>query len=152
MISRRVGICALYVLLSPVILAVVLIAMIVVAILAAFTWAALRWRCWRTETWRYVVCSPQRGWHAFLTNNLLAAIPPGVATVWAESAAGMALRSVVARGAGLPKPYLATVTLLRIRVRPLHGQLLPFKGFGRKDAEVQQHVRKVLEAECHHPR
>jgi len=148
MILRKLGAGLLYVLLSPLIVAIVVIAAIVIGICRSYVWASLRWRCWRTGTWRYIVCSSRHGWNEFLINNLFAVLPPGITPIWSERESTAQFRSLITSGAGLAKPYLATVKGVGVRMRPLHTQLLPYKRFGRKDEQVQQVLRTVLESEC----
>jgi hypothetical protein len=150
-ILRTLGLILLFVCLSPLILAFVLLAMVAVTVLTAYAWIALRWQSWRSGVRCYLVCSSRRGWNEFVENNLLAALPPGVAPVWtgapSDVLSRMALESLFSRGAGVPKPYLAEVRPLGIRICPLHERLLPLKTHGYKDAELQGLLRDVLQRE-----
>jgi hypothetical protein len=113
--------------------------------------ASMRWHAWRTGTWIYVVCSRRRGWHEFGSNNLQAALPAGVSMIWANgnghTAHSSALRSLAACSYGVIKPCLVEVRPFRVRTRSLHERLLPLKTFTRKNNDVQQTLRELIEAE-----
>jgi hypothetical protein len=147
---KKTLVCLLLLCLSPLLAAFALLAVIVLAARRLYGWALLRWRSWRSGNWRYLVCSQRAGWHEFVINNLLPALPPGVSPIWVEygraPSNNAAVASILHCGAARPKPYLAEVGPLRTRVRPLHEELLPFKQFGRADHEVQRLLCELLRA------
>jgi hypothetical protein len=142
--------------LMPVLVPLILVVLpiLIVGMLCASVYfsAAVRWHAWRTGIWVYVVCSQRRGWHEFAANNLQASLPAGVWMIWSNGSAcvdqSSVLQSLAACGNGVAKPCLVEVRpLQRIRARSIHEHLLPWKVFARKNSEVQQLLRKLLEAE-----
>jgi hypothetical protein len=137
--------------LVPLFLAVVLAMIVAMPCFTAALFIHVRWCAWRTDTWSYVVCSPRRGWHEFVTNNLQAALPAGVAMIWStgrpHAAQSFVLHWLASYGNQAMKPCLVEVRPLRVRCRSLHEQLLPLKTFARKNSEVQQLLRKLIKAE-----
>ncbi len=145
---RNLGEKLLLVLAIPVCLAIAVACMPLVLASQLYDFLALRWYCWRQSCWTYLVCSPRRGWHEFIENNLAPAVPAGVRLVWAtrsEPKSGP-LRSIVAAGLGQGKPYLAHVEALRIRKRSLHNDLQSLKRHATIDEALRQGLREKLKA------
>ena len=156
---RKIAQIVLLVVFSPLILLFVALlvlfcAALILAIYMVFP-VALRWHAWRTGTWYYVVCSPRHGWCEFAKNNLQPALPACASMVWTKRKGGKGQSFLMyymyyfgRYRKGIVKPCLIEVRPLRpIRVRSLHSQLLPWKTFARKNSEVQQTLRTLIEAE-----
>jgi hypothetical protein len=150
---RKIALGLLLVLLSPLIIVLIALAMVAVLALQVYGWFALHQYCRRHGCWTFLICSSRHGWHEFLANNVLAALPQGVEPVWVNSgghtgasqeAAPFSLRVA---GAGLAKPCLARVKTIGVKTRSLHGRLLPLKTCAKKDADLQQLLRRMLAAE-----
>jgi len=147
---KKLLLTLLFVALSPLLIAVVSFAMLVVVVLSLYTWGALRWRSWRRGSWFYLVYSPKAGWNEFVENNLLPVLPGSVTAIAIERKAQdpltFALQSVVSGGIGISKPFLARVTFFGIRAQSLNADLSELKKFGARNEQLQQLLRKFIEA------
>lgn len=100
----------------------------------------------------YLVASRSRGWHEFIVNNVLPALPDHTSCVWVRPVRGQAatwrkpdvLCMLGRRSVNLSKPYLVIVRRNRCVIVPLHDWLIGLKGRRRKDAAVQRAVAGIL--------
>jgi hypothetical protein len=149
---RRFSAILILLLLSPLLLALVLLGLPLVFGFWVLELVALRIRCGRSGNWCYLVCSRRHEWNEFVVNNVAPALPRGIELLWYEerlthslwSGLGMIQRC----GFGLPKPYLARVSLFRIRCRSIHQVLLPYKAYAARNERISTQIRLILAAEA----
>ena len=87
----------------------------------------------RAATWRALRAGGQRVWWREIARKGYSAPVP---------------QAGLSGGVGVTKPYRAKVRFLGIQTRSLHAQLLTLKGHAKRDRQVQDRVRAILEAEA----
>jgi hypothetical protein len=94
-----------------------------------------------------LICSRRHGWHDFIVNNVVPALPDDCTVEWTQSFRGwdpivVALRWWRIRG---ERPLLVHVGK-RVRGVSLQKELLPLRGIARKDAETRRRVAEIVAA------
>lgn len=147
---RKAAFIALLIVVVPafVLLSIAALPLVIAGLLWDF--ARLRWHCWRTGIWTYLVCSPRRGWNELLSNNVVPRLPAELGCIWAERGRVRETRPqtlLVTAGFGQPKPYLAEVRPMGVRIRTLNARLRPYKARSKVDEAVQREVLSAIEDE-----
>lgn len=99
----------------------------------------------------FVVCSRTRGWHEFLTNNVLPVLPQSWTPVWRNRRGWRDSTFVVSaplRGAlsGHRKPMLVLVNRRSYSMLSFHEDLLDLKPHARRSPQIQSQVQTILDA------
>jgi hypothetical protein len=99
----------------------------------------------------YFVANRRHGWHEFVINNVVPALPPRVCVVWQEQMTGRVRERCLPRRLRVhlsfrKKPLMVLVTRKAYRVASMHERLLEWKLHAKKSAIVQEQIRMILDA------
>jgi hypothetical protein len=111
---------------------------------------------WRDRRWRrknegtyFLVWTSRRGWHDFVVNNVLPALPGNVSVVrtgvgegWLPTGLARGLRE--AKVCQPPRPYLAVVSRSGVVALPLNDSLRGLKKRSKKQAAIRERVGRII--------
>lgn len=97
----------------------------------------------------YLICTSKRGWHDFLKNNVIPAVPGDVRVVWQEARRNDEYPRIFAylarsRVFGVPKPYLVRITARNPVCKSLNPALRRLKTCPRKSRETQKACVEII--------
>lgn len=98
----------------------------------------------------YLICTSKRGWHDFLKNNVIPAVPGDVRVVWQEARRNDEYPRIFAylarsRVFGVPKPYLVRITARNPIYKSLNPAFRHLKARPRKSRETRQACAELIE-------
>lgn len=97
----------------------------------------------------YLICTSKRGWHDFLKNNVIPAVPGNVRVVWQKARRNDEYPRIFAylarsRVFGVPKPYLVRITARNPICKSLNPALRRLKTCPRKSRETQKACAEII--------
>lgn len=147
---KKLGKIALLILLSPLILVLLSIALPIIAYCSVRDAVSLRLFQRREDGNFYLVCTPRRGWHDYVRNNVVPILPPNVCVVWYRPSRGLVPPPIIShvehsKILGLSKPYLVRVGRSKIRAESLNLDLQEMKRHPATDNRVRIQSASVIQ-------